>query len=171
MNGRFLFNCYLPKSDGSTTEVDVILINPNGIFVFESKNYSGWIFGREYDEYWTQILPKQRGESIKTKFYNPIWQNKAHINTLKKIIPNSVPIYSIIVFSNKCEIKELTRTTNEKVAAIVKLYELYNYVNNINMVNRNKLSYLQIVNIYNKLYPYTQVNDKVKQQHINSIKK
>ena len=44
---RFLFNCYLPKEDGETTEVDVILLHESGIYVFESKNYSGWIFGTE----------------------------------------------------------------------------------------------------------------------------
>lgn len=42
--GRFFFNVYLPKSDGGTTEADVILVDPHGIFVFESKKYSGWIF-------------------------------------------------------------------------------------------------------------------------------
>ena len=46
LNGykKFIFNCYLPKADGETTEVDVILLHESGIYVFESKNYSGWIF-------------------------------------------------------------------------------------------------------------------------------
>lgn len=43
--GRFLFNLYIPKLDGGTTEIDVVLIHPGGLFVFESKNFSGWIFG------------------------------------------------------------------------------------------------------------------------------
>lgn len=45
--GKFLSNCYLPKDDGTTTEIDVILIHATGIFAVESKNYSGWIFGSE----------------------------------------------------------------------------------------------------------------------------
>jgi hypothetical protein len=59
--GKFLFNCYLPKENGETTEIDVLLINKNGIFVFESKNYSGWIFGDEKSKNWTQTLPQGRG--------------------------------------------------------------------------------------------------------------
>jgi hypothetical protein len=42
---KLLTNVYLPKKDGSTTEIDLIMIDETGIYVFESKNYSGWIFG------------------------------------------------------------------------------------------------------------------------------
>lgn len=55
--GKFLFNCYLPRENNKTTEVDVILISEDGIFAFESKNYSGWIFGNEKSKTWTQTLP------------------------------------------------------------------------------------------------------------------
>lgn len=51
---RFLFNVYIPKEDGSTTEIDVILLHESGVYVFESKNFSGWIFGSESQKYWTQ---------------------------------------------------------------------------------------------------------------------
>lgn len=44
---KFLFNVYLPKNNGETTEIDVLMIAKKGIIVFESKNYSGWIFGNE----------------------------------------------------------------------------------------------------------------------------
>lgn len=42
-----LQNCYLPLKNSGTTEVDLILIHESGIYVIESKNYSGWIFGSE----------------------------------------------------------------------------------------------------------------------------
>ena len=35
---RFLFNCYLPKDNGETTEIDVILLHESGVYVLESKN-------------------------------------------------------------------------------------------------------------------------------------
>ena len=76
---RFLFNVYLPKENGETTEIDVILLHETGIYVFESKNYSGWIFGTETQQYWTQTLPVGKGKSQKTKFFNPIIQNKVHL--------------------------------------------------------------------------------------------
>lgn len=46
-NRRFLFNLYLPTRNGGTTELDVVLLHESGIYVFESKNYGGWIFGSE----------------------------------------------------------------------------------------------------------------------------
>lgn len=39
LNGykKFIFNCYLPKADGETTEVDVILLHESGIYVLNQK--------------------------------------------------------------------------------------------------------------------------------------
>lgn len=62
---EFLFNLYLPKPDGGTSEVDVVMICEKGIFVFESKNYSGWIFGDEGKPMWYQTLSVGNGKSRK----------------------------------------------------------------------------------------------------------
>lgn len=43
-SGQILRNVYVPKANGDTSEIDVIFITQKGIFVIESKNYSGWIF-------------------------------------------------------------------------------------------------------------------------------
>ena len=67
--GLFLFNVYLPKDNGETTELDVVLIHQSGIYVFESKNYSGWIFGTETQHQWTQTL-NNNGKTIKNHFFN-----------------------------------------------------------------------------------------------------
>ena len=45
---KFLFNCFIPKDDNKTTEIDLIMIHNTGLYIFESKNYSGWIFGSEF---------------------------------------------------------------------------------------------------------------------------
>lgn len=68
---KFLFNCYVPKENGETTEIDVIMIHETGIYVFESMNYSGWIFGTETNKQWTQTLPAGKGKSHKSHFLNP----------------------------------------------------------------------------------------------------
>ncbi len=80
---KFIFNCYIPKSDDRTTEIDVIMLHETGIYVFESKNYSGWIFGNAGDKYWTQTLRNGRFGSEKNRFYNPVLQNNNHIKWLK----------------------------------------------------------------------------------------
>lgn len=74
-DGKVLRNAYVPKSNGETSEIDVLFITQKGIFVIESKNYSGWIFGNESDRYWTVSLPGGN----KSHFHNPIRQNRSHI--------------------------------------------------------------------------------------------
>ena len=77
-------NIYLPNDDGTTTttEIDLIMITTTGVYVFESKNYSGWIFWDENTKFWTQSL--KDGE--KYRFNNPIWQNKKNISALQKLL-------------------------------------------------------------------------------------
>src|SRR5574338_503996 len=43
----------LPVGDG-TTQIDHVLVSRFGVFVIETKHYSGWIFGSPEDRYWTQ---------------------------------------------------------------------------------------------------------------------
>lgn len=38
---HILTNLYIPRKDGTTTEIDLIYLSRHGIFVIESKNYSG----------------------------------------------------------------------------------------------------------------------------------
>lgn len=78
--GKILRNVYIPKDNGETSEIDVLYITQKGIFVIESKNYSGWIFGDEKQGYWTAMLPNKE----KNRFYNPIKQNRTHIKWLRE---------------------------------------------------------------------------------------
>lgn len=94
---KILTNIYLPLNDG-TTEVDLLVVNCHGVFVFESKNYSGWIFGDEKNKMWTQTL--KNGQ--KNKFFNPIWQNRAHISAIDAYLNKQYTICSILLsFSAK----------------------------------------------------------------------
>lgn len=110
--GKTLRNVYIPKDNGETSEIDVVYITQKGIFVFESKNYSGWIFGDEKDTYWTVMLPNRQ----KNRFYNPIKQNRTHIKWLQKYVSGDIPLFSIIVFSERCELKKVeVESTDVKV--------------------------------------------------------
>ena len=165
--GKFLFNCYLPKDDGTTSEIDVILIHSTGIFVVESKNYSGWIFGNEKSKMWTQTLPNGRGRSIKERFYNPIMQNKTHIKWLKNQVGNNIPVYSIIAFSERCELKDITVESQDvKVIKRQFISGTVKYLGNKSLLS---LSGMDISRVYEMLYPYTQTTEFEKQKHIENI--
>ena len=108
----FLPNCYIPKHNGGTTEIDLIFLHESGVYVIESKNYSGWIFGDEEQEYWTQCLQSVGGIAAKKQFYNPLWQNEIHIYALMELLQDDTfPYYSYIVFGDNCELKNIRLTS------------------------------------------------------------
>lgn len=163
---KFLFNVYLPKEDKTTTELDVIMISPKGVFVFESKNYSGWIFGSDKDAYWTQTLPTGK-KSTKKKFYNPVWQNKSHIENLKKAVGEDIPICSVIVFSDRCELKKVDVALEN--AVVINRREVENTVM-VLMDKYEKIADVDTVEvIYNKLKPFTEMTNEQKEKHIKDI--
>jgi len=112
-SGKFLFNVFIPKGNNKVTEIDVLLISSKGLFVFECKNYSGWIFGNETQKNWTQTLPQGRGRCHKEYFYNPIMQNALHIKHLKNLLGKNMSMWSIIVFSDRCVLKDITTRSND----------------------------------------------------------
>ncbi len=164
---KFLFNVYLPKDD-ETTEADVLLISPQGIYVFESKNYSGWIFGNERYKMWTQTLPQGKGKKAKKeKFLNPIMQNKLHIRCLAEYLQDDIPMYSVIVFSERCELKKI-ELNNSSDVKVIKRNQVNQLIRSCESDER-KISDAKINEIYNKLYPLTQFDNTLKQKHIQDI--
>ena len=96
---------YLNNGNGKYSQIDLVVATKVGIVVFEVKEYSGWIFGTENQINWTQILAYGKR---KYKFYNPILQNKKHVEDLKKFYHfDNIPVFSMIVFFGDCEFKNL----------------------------------------------------------------
>lgn len=165
---KFLFNVYIPKENGETTEIDVLMISKKGIFVFESKNYSGWIFGSEKQKNWYQTLPAGRGKSHKEHFYNPIMQNRSHIKHLKAFMGTEISMHSIIVFSERCVLKNVEVKSAD--ISVINRNEVASVVAGIyKRISEDLLTEKDVMDIYNKLYPYTQSSEEVKKQHIANI--
>lgn len=100
-NYRILNDIYLPLSDGTTTQIDHVVVSAFGIFVIETKNYTGWIFASEKSSVWTQTIYR-----VKNKFQNPLRQNYRHVCTLSELtgVPKSF-FHGIVVFTGNCEFK------------------------------------------------------------------
>jgi len=163
---KLLVNVYLPKEDGTTTEIDLIMISQTGIYVFESKNYSGWIFGDEKNKYWTQTLENRQ----KNKFFNPIWQNKGHIKALESILQTGDErIYkSYIIFSERCTLKKISVESDG--VEVIKRNNLVRYIKG-DLKNKNKLlDKAKIDETYKRLSKYSLVDERVKKKHIEAIK-
>lgn len=108
-----LNNLLLDTSCG-TTQIDHIVISPYGIFVIETKNYKGWIFGHENSQEWKQSLLGKRTffgwSSNQYKFRNPIRQNMAHVIAVKAILKEigDFKIVPIVTFSDNAELNITT---------------------------------------------------------------
>lgn len=167
---KFLFNCYIPKEDGTMTEVDVILLHESGIYVLESKNYSGWIFGTETQKQWTQMLATGKGKTRKEHFLNPIIQNKVHLKWLQTYLKDfdNLTLYSYIVFSIRCELKNITLTSGNHF--VVKRENLLEAVSRNAAASNIKMTKSLIDEVYKTLYPLTQVDEATKTLHIEQIK-
>ena len=97
---RPIHNVTLKTPDG-TTQIDHVFVSRFGLFVVETKNYSGWIFGDEYQSTWTQKIFKTTN-----KFQNPLRQNYKHVKALAALLNLSPEkIHSVVVFVGGSEFK------------------------------------------------------------------
>ena len=93
-------NVIIPSYSG-TSQIDHLVISKYGIFVIETKNYSGVIYGNENSEYWKQCFYRTKFEMV-----NPVRQNHNHVMALKKVFSGlpEIPIHSIIAFVGSADL-------------------------------------------------------------------
>lgn len=97
---RRIDDLVVPARNG-TTQIDHVLVSPYGIFVVETKNYKGWIFGSPDDDSWTQALTGR-----KSRFQNPLKQNYRHTRCLAEYLSIDHSIFhSVVFFIGDCEFK------------------------------------------------------------------
>ncbi len=97
-----LLNHITLRHRGGTTQVDHILVSRFGVFVIETKDYTGWIFASAEHATWTQVTFNN-----KFKFQNPIHQNYLHVKAVQELldfVPTSA-IQSAVVFTGDAEFK------------------------------------------------------------------
>lgn len=163
-NHKILINVYLPKGDGETIEIDLVYIHETGIYILESKNYSGWIFGDEKNEYWIHTLKNRQKE----KFYNPLWQNNTHIKYITKLLQiDENYIKSIIVFSERCNIKTIVGDSEN--VKVINRYDLNKTIEELTHNSPNVFSMDKITKLYDELKPYTCVSVGIKESNITQV--
>lgn len=157
---HFLSNIIIKKPDGSSSQIDHLIVSKYGVFVIETKNYSGVIIGNENDYKWLQIFNKFK----KFRFYNPIIQNNGHIEALKQILPNYIDsiYHSIIVFTGDANIDNLYIKT--PVVPIERLLQTI-HDKSISILDENEVS-----NIYTILSSTKYTNSLSEDEHINYVK-
>ena len=105
-----VYNDLLIRDGKYTTQVDHIIISRYGVFVLETKNVHGKVYGGGNAEFWKQYLPdagyKRYGFTQEHQLRNPIWQNEGHIKTLLRLVfGKDIPVYGIVAFPNDTDLK------------------------------------------------------------------
>lgn len=160
--GKWLFNLYLPHR-GEETEIDCIFIGKGGVFLFESKNFKGRIYGSEDQKDWFHTYKNEKGVR-KTRFFNPMMQNGAHRKALMHILEGNVPVHAMVVFGRDAEL--FTDVATEKPKELLLIGDLRKTVKSF---GTSALTKEQIGEIYRILLPYS-INDRKKQaEHIKSV--
>lgn len=99
-----VLNDLLLSTENGTCQIDHLLISTSGIFVIETKNFSGWIHGAERSSQWTQTIYR-----ASYKFGNPVTQNWGHVASLRKLLSDFPDLHysPIVVFSGSAELKNV----------------------------------------------------------------
>ncbi|WLV25251.1 nuclease-related domain-containing protein [Aciduricibacillus chroicocephali] len=162
---RILTNLYIPKKDGTMTEIDLVMITEKGFYVVESKNFGGWIFGDEKQKQWTQVFSPRN----KNRFYNPIMQNAGHIRAIRQLlgIENNHLFKSFIVFSERCTLKKVTVHTKD--ITVLKRNRLALKIKENLLASPACLVPEEIDGFYTLLNCYTHADHTIKEKHIHNI--
>jgi len=108
-NDYQVYNDLLIRDGNYTTQVDHLIISRYGVFVLETKNFHGKVYGTGNSEFWKQYLPawgyKRYGFTQENQLRNPIWQNEGHIKSLRRLVfGNDTLIHGIVAFPSETRI-------------------------------------------------------------------
>ena len=155
-------NITIRLKNGDTSQIDHVVVSKYGIFVIETKNYKGWIYGSEKGKTWTQVNYKQ-----KHKFQNPLHQNYGHIKALKETLSELIEVdmnkfISIVVFIGENTFK--TNMPNNVIKGI-------KYIDYIKSFDKEILKNSEIRVIINKIgRKRLENNFKTDREHIKNLK-
>lgn len=128
LQAKKILNHYLNENDlllnnvnisihGRNTELDYVVINNNGVFIFEVKNFSGKLVGNEDDQYWNKYKISRGNKEYIKEIRNPIKQLKREIYLLKEYLKYygvDLWIEGYVLFVNMNSPVESEYTVNDK---------------------------------------------------------
>ena len=143
--------------DGKTHQIDHVVIYKTGVFCVETKNIVGLIIGHQDANEW-KVYVHSGAEPY--NIYNPLMQNKGHVNVLSKFL-NRSGIHSVVVFIKGNKPKDCSE-------AVINIQELKDYIKNYRC--EKELNSNEMKEIYGLLTSHKEVVDIMKTDHIKNVK-
>lgn len=157
-NEYHLFDNVYIEAEGRSVQIDHVIISRYGVFVIETKNYTGWIFGTDQAEYWTKNV-----YGTKFQFRNPLKQNYSHMKSLQTLL--NIPVNKfipIVVFLNGATLK--CHTSGNVIYSHQLKKTILSYQTTL-------LSELEVEMLINKLHSVNVMDKEREKNHINKVRK
>ncbi|MCH5163211.1 MAG: NERD domain-containing protein [Clostridiales bacterium] len=155
---QYVINDLLFENEpGQSCQIDHVFINKFGIWVIETKNYAGSIYGQEDQREWTQVLASGY---VKNKLHNPVKQNASHIYHLSKYLKIKGIFHNIVVFLSRADISNVV---SDNVYTLSELYLIKTQRTEVS------LTVAQMEHYYQKLVELKNSSTISKGEHIDNI--
>ena len=153
----FVINDIILKLNDRTTQIDHIVVSCYGIFVIETKNWTGSIYGGSKKEFIYQYLG-----GVKYTHQNPFKQNIGHIKFLKDVLSSypNLKYISIVAFGGYSK-RKINGDTSIKISEIVDTIEEY---------KEEVISEIDRDLVHTKLKSLKIEGDKYKEEHVENMR-
>lgn len=153
-----VLNDVMLHTSHGTSQIDHVILSVYGIFVIETKNYKGWIYGGDNSENWIKNVYGNKYE-----FRNPLKQNYAHVKALQEIldIKTQKNFISVIAFSNKAKLK--VHSSKHVVNFQDLNYTIRSYKNEV-------MTFEECTVLAQKLNSSTEYTKEQKKEHVKEVK-
>ena len=165
---RILRNVFVPRNNGEHTELDIIIVTIKGILVIESKNLNGHVYGSAYQDKWTSTIKDEKGNISRLKFLNPNKQNEYHIMCLKQFLNKDIDICSVLVFSDRCELRNIFYKAGTFVTQVANVETVIDNIISVHL--KTYYDKEEIEEVYKKLYELTQITEQERQQYRDTLR-
>ena len=157
-NYRVINHVLLRRRQGNTVQIDHVVVSVYGIFVIETKNFSGLIVGNDFSEQWVKYMYRRS-----YPFFSPTRQNYGHIRALEELLelPRDSFI-SIVVFLPGARLRVRSRVPVIHTKQLNKTIRSYKTEKLDRAQVRAVESRIRSLNIYSK---------KAMKKHVKSVKK
>ncbi|GEM_PF-2570070 len=176
--GGHEFHDIMIESGNSSVQIDNMLLTRKALYVIETKDYSGWVFGSQHNKSWTQVFTHYKARTSgnnytksgvsKYRFYNPIKQNSTHIQVIDRVtnIGKLIPIYNIVVFSNRSTLKDVS---HNNTVAVIQTFQLCEHIRRIDQSLSYELTVSRQATIVDAIYHLNVIDPERRFDHIRRV--
>lgn len=173
---------FMFEDNRSSSQIDNMLLTNKALYVIEVKNYKGHIFGTEEQVNWTVTVKhvnKKRSKSGKVykktniskhQFYNPLKQNKTHINKIKNLtdIHDYLPVLNIVVFGKNATIRNVKHSPSTYV---LHQSEIKRFIDKKEKEFVKTIKTDLLTDITDKLFDINIIDRKRRKKHVADLKR